>query len=81
MPCTQTGSLEGDRALAFKETKEKLQKENTRLTQLLCLICKEVKDFNRQKFLDGDNCSMFDMPFDVERWYEKHQKIDEENNV
>lgn len=61
MPCTVTGSLEGDRALAHSEAQE----EATKVTQLLCKLCKIV-----------ENSDGLILPRDVSKWWESHKKID-----
>ena len=64
MPCYLTGSREGDLALDAAET----SKEVTKLTRMLCRVCKQaegLKTFNR-------------LPEEVQKWWKKHKKVDEQ---
>ncbi len=65
MPCTMTGSIEGDRAWSAEVSAERAQAEITKLTQLLCSLCKTVED---------DTC--VDIPDEVEKWWRAHQEVD-----
>lgn len=75
MPCTYTGSIEGDRALAASETV-------TRLAQLLCGAC---------RLLEENGISMAGVktePTDftphtttLYQWWRGHKKIDNERKA
>jgi hypothetical protein len=67
MPCTYTGSLEGDRALAAEEEADKLADIITTLTQMLCSVCRAVEEIGREDIFD---------PL-VEGWWQDHQLVDE----
>jgi hypothetical protein len=67
MPCTVTGSIEGDRALDAAEARETA----TKTTQMLCSICEMV---------EKRGCpSMSRMPADVKAWWVEHKKMDARN--
>jgi hypothetical protein len=74
MPCTITGTLEGDRELfaneeiaGLEKSLKKSQAERLKLTQMLCAMCK-MRD-------DG----IWEMPPKVREWWTKHQKQDKRN--
>ena len=66
MPCTFTGSLEGDRALAYQEHADDLAKQITKLTQLLCKTLTIVEAHDGLEYL----------PKDVNKWWVSHKKVD-----
>ena len=66
MPCTYTGSLEGDRALAAQKNADHLAKQITNLTQLLCKTLTIVEAHDGLEYL----------PKDVNKWWSAHKKID-----
>lgn len=75
MPCTYTGSIEGDRALSAQENAEKLSKKNkqqitklTELTRMLCTACKLLKK-NKIKIEDSA----------LSAWWTNHQIIDKKH--
>lgn len=61
MPCTVTGSLEGDAQLAASE----VRKEATATTKLLCKACKLLDQFPDMK-----------IPVDLQKWWLKHKDVD-----
>jgi hypothetical protein len=63
MPCYVTGSAEGDAELAAADA----IKELTKVTRLLCLVCKEAEKNNGE------------LPKSVWDWWEKHSKQDKAN--
>lgn len=63
MPCTMTGSIEGDRSLSVREA----QDEASNTTKLLCKAC---------KLLDKSKDTTIKMPKDLRAWWNNHQKID-----
>ena len=65
MPCTLTGSREGD----LEYWLEASHKEITQIAQLLCKAC---------ALLEKEKVKL---PKDLKTWWTKHQKIDEERNV
>jgi hypothetical protein len=73
MPCTQTGSIEGDRRLAAEETVQEINEENTRLTQMLCQACRIIEDEFGEEYSDK-------MPEVLKEWWEQHKKIDAQKN-
>jgi len=64
MGCTITGSLEGDAALAARESNEALSSELQKVTQLLCTACET---------LDNNHVAI---PSDVREWWVGHSAID-----
>lgn len=72
MPCTQTGSLEGDHALALEENIKLINKRNTELTQMLCSVLKIIE----KDALDASDLQLTDLPKDVQKWWKTHRKID-----
>lgn len=64
MPCTYTGSIEGDRAMAAAEKAEKL----TEVTAMLCEAC---------KLLDRKQYTHELSQKTINWWYE-HKKLDKE---
>ena len=66
MPCTYTGTPEGDRELAYQENAEYLAKKITKLTQLLCKTLTIVEAHDGLEYL----------PKDVNKWWVSHKKID-----
>lgn len=65
MPCTQTGSLEGDQIMSLKEELS----EATKLTQYLCAVMKILEDINPHFVADS-------LPTEVVIWWDIHKKID-----
>lgn len=64
MPCTMTGSVEGDRALAYQELSQKHGDTITELTQILCEVVQVFKD-----------CGL-KMPPKLQKFAEHHDKVD-----
>lgn len=64
MPCTYTGSIEGDKAYFLEKSNKALGGEVTKLTQLLCSLCKH-NEANKQTINSK-----------VKYWWEKHKKLD-----
>ena len=44
MPCTYTGSLESDRALAAQDVIDRYKEELDRLTRYLCAVCSALQE-------------------------------------
>jgi len=44
MPCTQTGSLDGDRILSLTEDLSSVQARALKLTQMLCAVCRRCEE-------------------------------------
>ena len=63
MPCTYTGSFEGDEALAAKEALEKNRSTLTEVTALLCSACKILE---KKKAMTPQ----------LRAWYAEHEKVD-----
>jgi hypothetical protein len=79
MPCTITGTLEGDRELFAKEEIAGLEKslkesqaERLRLTKMLCVMCK-IADMATKHY------GFSFMPETVREWWNRHQKQDKRN--
>lgn len=76
MPCTYTGSLEGDHIMAMEEELKrkrkkarKVKEELDSLTRMLCRTC---------EILEGlGHVAKIAWPSDVATWWEKHKSIDE----
>lgn len=69
MPCTMTGSLEGDRALAATEAADNLSNELTRITAAFCDLCTALeRDPSAHKIIDYSP-----MAYD---WWVRHQEVD-----
>ena len=66
MPCTITGSFEGDRALFAEEDLEKAQKKNLKLTQFLCETCQILENMGYKGFVNPK----------LEKWWKKHKNQD-----
>jgi hypothetical protein len=67
MPCTQTGSLAGDRALAATQENEYLSDQITELTALLCEACGALE--NETHFFACNIGDLYD-------WWIEHQESD-----
>jgi hypothetical protein len=63
MPCTYTGSLEGDARLAADEARTAL----TNVTAMLCSVCQKAEKAGRPDLLSPK----------VASWWKKHKKVDE----
>jgi len=61
MPCTFTGSLEGDRALFLREDLDKL-------TSLLCDLCKRLEKKGRSDIIAANPR--------LTKWWKLHKKFD-----
>ena len=75
MPCTQTGSLEGDRALDA----DMARSEATRLTQMLCDLCKTFDE----TFVEEEWELLLNNMKAGKRlaaWWKSHKKIDADNS-
>jgi hypothetical protein len=79
MPCTITGTLEGDRELFAKEeiaglekSLRKSQAERLKLTQMLCWMCREYGHVPKP----GTGKQYCTLPPDIREWWEKHKKQD-----
>ncbi len=64
MPCTQTGSIEGDRILGLTESIKIVNDKNTELTRLLCLACRRI-EISGMRFPNG-----------LGKWWKSHLKVD-----
>jgi len=64
MPCTQTGSLDGDRILGLEEDIEEVQANALKLTQMLCAMCKRCEEYG------------VPIPKKVSPWWRKHKAQD-----
>lgn len=62
MPCTLTGSLEGDRALDAQEARQQV----TKLANLLCQTCLSLESVGE----------LSKLPTPVFRWWQAHKKLD-----
>jgi len=65
MPCTITGSLEGDAALFAKESLDKCRIRAQKLNRLLCMLCRDV-----------ENRAEHPLPSQVAKWWKRHKEID-----
>lgn len=77
MPCTYTGSLEGDRILALEERIDGL----TDVTNMLCSFCEVYEEMYNRSYTDRyDNCyrgpSLIDSVDGLREWWEKHKAKD-----
>lgn len=78
MPCTYTGSLEGDRALAAEEALSKKVSSLTKVTEFLCYVLEKLENSNngdvelilRREIL-GENDNL-------NNWWVQHKKQDNE---
>lgn len=61
MPCTLTGSIEGDTIHFLQEDKRSLNKELLKTTQLLCLVCKTLEK------------NEADIPDKLMKWWKAHK--------
>lgn len=73
MPCTYTGSIEGDRRMAEEEDRQKLGKIITSLTQMIC----GIMDYIENKGLVTDVSELYEVD-GLEQFWEKHKKLDAE---
>lgn len=69
MPCTRTGSLEGDRILSLQEDREALQAEALKLTQMLCAVCRRCEEQG------------VPVPKIAAAWWRKHKKQDQRSTT
>lgn len=69
MPCYYTGSAEGDAALAQKESSEKLAKELSTTTDLLCTTLKQLESTSP--------AAIKKLPANIQDWWKKHKKVDQ----
>ena len=69
MPCFYTGSAEGDAALASKESAEKLAKELSATTDLLCTTLKQLESTSP--------AAIKKLPANVQDWWKEHKKVDQ----
>jgi hypothetical protein len=66
MPCTYTGSLEGDARLAASEALAKKTSTLTKVTQMLCATCTKAEKAGRLDLLSPK----------TQVWWKKHKKQD-----
>jgi hypothetical protein len=66
MPCTYTGSLEGDAALCAEEARKKAA---TSLTKTTAMLCATLKIVERYDVYDS-------LPKNVKKFWREHKKID-----
>lgn len=64
MPCTLTGSLEGDRELSYSEA-------NKNVTKLTDMLCKTLSFVEKMHFNVRINLGP-----EINRWWVKHKEID-----
>lgn len=64
MPCTQTGSLEGDAKLLLEEELRGQTNTVTKLAQMLCTTCKILEK------------NQIEIPKGVRNWWKKHKVQD-----
>lgn len=70
MPCTYTGSIEGDRALAASEAL-------TEVTDNLCRVLTLVDAHNHLVSNDEEaEFRVIELPKDIEKFWREHKKID-----
>lgn len=69
MPCTYTGSIEGDRALAATEKAERLAEIITELTRHLCEACAALEE---AEVMDSSEVSE-----ELVEWWKAHKEQDE----
>ena len=65
MPCTYTGSIEGDNIFFANQANEKLGEMITHLTQMLCQMCEGFED------------ESLTPPYPVDEWWADHKSKDE----
>lgn len=65
MPCTLTGSLEGDEKLLLEEELRGQTNTVTKLAQMLCSTCKTLEK------------NQIEIPKGVRRWWKEHKVQDE----
>lgn len=79
MACFYTGSAEGDARLAHNETKDRLGKIITELTEMLCNVCEEMnKDYVSQIDAAERPISFLNCSQDVQEWWKAHRRMDKE---
>jgi hypothetical protein len=71
MPCTLTGSLEGDRAYLAEENRKELEKKVSELNNLLCTACQLLEAAGVKL---TDHARLYG---DLGEWWKEHQKVDE----
>jgi hypothetical protein len=65
MPCTRTGSLDGDHILSLEEDLESVQAEALSLTQMLCAVCRRCEERG------------VPIPKSAAAWWRKHKAQDD----
>lgn len=63
------------------EEKEILLKDLNDLTAMLCEICKVIENENRLKLWSVDPLYKIPMSSKLKKWWNKHKKIDREQNA
>lgn len=82
MPCTQTGSLEGDRILSLTGDNDKLKKEYAKLEAILCGVFSKLSTSGLKFILDNlDYSEMGVSREEIEQWWEDHQKRDKKRKA
>jgi len=77
--CFYTGSAEGDAQLAHNETRERLGKTITELTEMLCNVCQEMdKEYENQIDAANRPISFLNCSPEVRKWWKEHKKKDKE---
>ena len=69
MPCTQTGSLQGDHILALENTVEENAELITKMTAIACEALRLMEDVG----VDMEDLSQTTLD-----WWEEHKKVDQE---
>ncbi len=67
MPCYVTGSYEGDRELAARETWEELQ----RVTRVACELAQAIRDADKRHFIIFPTLNL-----PTQKWVREHEAID-----
>lgn len=78
MPCTYTGSLEGDRALGAQKVIERQREELDRLARYLCAVCSHLEDNpldTKMELYDAAAAKGIDAN-EIHDWWENHKLHD-----
>lgn len=77
MPCTYTGSLEGDRALAAEEALSKKVSSLTKVTQFLCYVLEKLEE-SKSTSVKIVTDTLLKENDELNTWWKKHKERDKE---
>ena len=85
MPCTYTGSLEGDRALLAEESSKTAKSELDRITSYLCAVCNYLEftgsSSEAEEFLAEAAANKHLPKHSITDWWQDHKLSDLRKNT